>query len=98
MLQYFDPSKPVKISVDASSKGMSAVLLQDEGPVAYASKSLTSDQQNYGRRQNKVPVQFQYYGCKTLRYQNYTVTQLNSKGKNPTYMLAEKLCNHAKVT
>jgi hypothetical protein len=48
-LKYFDPKKPVKISVDASSKGMGAVLLQAECPIAYASKPLTSSQHNYAQ-------------------------------------------------
>ena len=46
-LKYFDPKKPVTVSVDASSKGMGAVLLQDKYPVAYASKAMTNSQQNY---------------------------------------------------
>lgn len=45
-MKYFDPKKPVKISVDASSQGMGAVLLQEDRPVAYASKALTKSQQN----------------------------------------------------
>ena len=49
ILQYFSPDKPVTISVNASSKGMGAVLLQEEHPVAYASKALTSSQQNYAQ-------------------------------------------------
>ena len=47
ILKHFDPVKPLQISVDTSSKGMGAVLLQEEHPVAYASKALTSSQQNY---------------------------------------------------
>lgn len=36
--QYFGPKRPaVKLSVDASSKGLGAVLLQDNHPMAYAS-------------------------------------------------------------
>ena len=54
VLKYFDPDKPVKISVDASSKGMGAVLLQDQTPVAYASKSLTSTQQNYAQIEKEM--------------------------------------------
>ena len=41
-LQYFDSSKPVTIQVDASQRGIGAVLLQDKGPVEFASKLLAS--------------------------------------------------------
>ena len=54
VLKYFDPSKPVKISVDASSKGMGAVLLQDVQPVAYASNALTKSQQNYAQIEKEM--------------------------------------------
>ena len=37
VLAYFNPSQPVKLSVDASSKGLGAVLNQNDHPVAYAS-------------------------------------------------------------
>ncbi|KAL9983272.1 hypothetical protein ACROYT_G005418 [Oculina patagonica] len=41
VLSYYDVNKPVKLSVDASQSGLGAMLLQDNQPVAYASKSLT---------------------------------------------------------
>ena len=53
-LKYFDPLKPTTISVDASSKGMGAVLLQDDHPIAYASKSLTPAQQNYAQIEKEM--------------------------------------------
>ena len=40
-LRYFNTKKPVTIQVDASSKGLGATLIQDDGPVAFASKVLT---------------------------------------------------------
>ena len=39
-LQFFDPSKNHIIQTDASLKGLGAVLIQDERPVMYASRSL----------------------------------------------------------
>ena len=54
VLKYFDPTQPVKISVDASSKGMGAVILQDERPIAYASKALTSTQQKYAQIEKEM--------------------------------------------
>ena len=44
VLVYFKPDRPIKLSVDASSKGLGAVILQDDHPIAYASKSLTRTQ------------------------------------------------------
>ena len=37
VLKFFDPSKPVTLSVDTSKSGLGAACLQDESPVAYAS-------------------------------------------------------------
>ena len=54
VLQFFDPQKSTRISVDASSSGMGAVLLQDQHPIAYASKSLTTSQKNYAQIEKEM--------------------------------------------
>ena len=46
-LQYFDSSKSVTIQVDASQRGLGAVLIQDKGPVEYRSKLLTETETRY---------------------------------------------------
>ena len=46
-LAYYDVTKPVVLQVDACNTGLGAVLLQDERPVAYASKALTATQAGY---------------------------------------------------
>ena len=45
VLKYFDPSRPTKNSVDASSRSLGAVLLQDNHSIAYA--SMANSQQRY---------------------------------------------------
>ena len=54
VLKFFNPMRPSKISVDASSKGLGAVLLQDNHPIAYASKALTPCQQNYAQIEKEM--------------------------------------------
>ena len=53
-LGYCDPSKPLTLSLDASSKGLCAVLFQDEKPLAYASRALTPAQQHMYRLKRKL--------------------------------------------
>lgn len=44
VLRFYDVNKSVTLSVDASSKALGAVLLQDQQPVAYATRALTDSQ------------------------------------------------------
>ena len=46
-LQYYNPASPVDLEVDASLKGLGTTLVQASGPVAFASKALTSAETNY---------------------------------------------------
>lgn len=54
VLKFFNQEEPVCLSVHASSKGMGAVILQNDRPVAYASKSLTKCQQNYSQIEKEM--------------------------------------------
>lgn len=57
-LAYFDPTKPLVVSADASSFGLGAALLQERDgdllPVAYASKSLNDTQQRYAQIEKEL--------------------------------------------
>ena len=52
-LALYDCNAPTKISADASSYGLGAVLLQEADkhwrPVAYASRSMTETEQRYAQ-------------------------------------------------
>jgi len=53
-LQYFDSTQPVTIQVDASLRGLSAVLLQANGPVECASKLLTTTESCYSNIEREM--------------------------------------------
>ena len=54
VLKYFDVSKPVTVQYDASKSGLGAVLLQDNQPVAYASRSLTDTEARYAQIEKEL--------------------------------------------
>ena len=47
ILPYFDRNKETVLQTDASKKGFGAVILQEEQPIYYASRALTSAEKNY---------------------------------------------------
>ncbi|XP_064468421.1 uncharacterized protein K02A2.6-like [Ornithodoros turicata] len=54
VLAFYSPERPITLSVDASSYGLGAVLLQEETdghrrPVAYASRALSEAEQRYAQ-------------------------------------------------
>jgi hypothetical protein len=59
VLRLFDPSLPITITVDASSYGLGAALLQEGRPVKYASRTLSSTQQRYAQVEKEMlAIQF----------------------------------------
>ena len=47
-------TKPVTLQLDASQKALGAVLYQDKGPVAYASKAMDDTQRNYAQIEKEL--------------------------------------------
>ncbi|XP_063959342.1 uncharacterized protein K02A2.6-like [Lytechinus pictus] len=79
-LTYFDSRKPTVIQVDASLKGVGAALLQDNKPVAFASKALTPTEQRYANIERELLAVV--FGC--TRFHTYVfgssfVTQSDHK-------------------
>lgn len=54
VLRFFDPSKPVKLQVDASKSGLGACILQDGHLIAYASRSLTQAKGHYAQIEQEL--------------------------------------------
>lgn len=53
-LKFFDVSKPVTLSVDSSSEGIGAVILQEGRPVAYGSRALNDCQCRYAQIEKEL--------------------------------------------
>lgn len=53
-LKLFDSNKDIVVSVDCSSEGVGACLLQERQPVAYASKALTEYQKGYAQVEREM--------------------------------------------
>ncbi len=54
VLQYFDVTKPVVLSADASQHGLGAVCLQQGAPVAFASRALTPTKSLYAQIEKEM--------------------------------------------
>ena len=53
-LAFYDATEPVTILADASQSGLGACLMQKGKPVAYASRAMTSAEQNYAQIENEM--------------------------------------------
>ncbi|KAJ8366207.1 hypothetical protein SKAU_G00150380 [Synaphobranchus kaupii] len=54
VLKYFDVTKPVEIHCDASSFGLGSVLLQDNQPVAFSSRSMNDAETRYAQIEKEM--------------------------------------------
>ena len=53
-LSFYDVEKPVTIQCDASQTGLGACLLQDQQPIAYASRAMSKAEKNYAQIEKEL--------------------------------------------
>lgn len=54
ILRYFDVTKPVLVQTDSSKDGLGSVLLQEDQPVAFASRALTPAEAKYSQIEKEL--------------------------------------------
>lgn len=54
VLRFFDPMKQLIIQVDASKDDLGACLLQEDHPIAYASRALSETEKNYAQIEKEL--------------------------------------------
>ena len=69
VLAYFDPQKDVVLQCDASQKGLGAALLQEQHPISYASRCMTSAEQNSAQIEKELLAVV--FACE--RFHQYTL-------------------------
>lgn len=87
-LSYFDPNKETIIQVDASLRGIGAVLTQDNKPVAFASKSLTDVEQRYANIEREMLAVV--VGCERFHTYVYGKHFIVESDHKPLEMIALK--------
>ncbi|XP_014671070.1 PREDICTED: uncharacterized protein K02A2.6-like isoform X3 [Priapulus caudatus] len=87
-LTYFDPTKQSTVQVDASSRGLGAVLLQDDRPVAFASKALTETEQRYANIEREMLAVV--FGCTRFHTYLYGSTFIVESDHKPLESIHKK--------
>ena len=88
LLQYYDVKKPVTLSVDSSSYGLGACLLQDGQPVSYASRSLNQSEKNYAQIEKELLAIV--FGCQKYHQYIYSKTTTVLTDHKPLEFLFKK--------
>ena len=76
VLAYYDVKREVTIQCDASHSGLGAVLLQEGRPVCYASRALTTTDENYAQVEKELlAIVFSCEKCNQYVYGRHITVQ-----------------------
>ena len=88
VLQFYDDTKPIKVSTDACKSGIGAVMLQqfdnDWMPIAYASRPLSQNEQNYAMIE--MELLGVVFGCE--RFYSHVYDRSITVGTDPKPLIA----------
>ena len=84
-LAYFDPQAESVIQVDASSRGLGAVLIQHGKPIAFASKSLSDCEQRYANIEREMLAVV--FGCERFHMYVYGKSFVIESDHKPLEMI-----------
>ena len=88
VLQYYDPSKPVRVQVDASQSGLGAVVMQNGRSIAYALKSLTTTQQANAQIEKEALALV--FGCEKFHHYLYARNFVAETDHKPLEIIIKK--------
>ncbi|MEW8548052.1 MAG: RNase H-like domain-containing protein [Candidatus Thiodiazotropha sp.] len=92
VLSYYDRDKPVRLQVDASSKGLGVCCMQDGKPIAYASKTLTQTEVKYSQIEKEMLAIL--FGCTRFKHYIYgRRTVVESDCKPIESIMKKPLCS-----
>lgn len=88
VLQHFDEKLVTTLSVDSSKDGLGAVIIQNDKPVAYASKTLTETQQRYAQIEKEMLAIV--FGCQRFHQYLYGKEFLVETDHKPLEIIFKK--------
>ena len=88
ILWYYDPSAPLLIQCDSSQYGLGAVLLQNDKPLDFRSRTLTETEQRYAQIEKELlAVVFALERSNDYTFGNLTTVHSNHK---PLVLISQK--------
>ena len=88
ILPYFDRNKSTVLQTDASKKGFGAVILQEEQPIYYALRALTSAEKNYQNLEREA--QAAVWGMEKFHYFLYGIKFILQTDQKPLVSIFRK--------